>query len=421
MAKDIIISINAANGVIYKSAEALGINGENIEGQIIVEFFNGDFVDGAASIEIERGSDKGIIAMTKNAETKTYRLPIKSSLLSTVGEIKAQVTITQTKRGTEIPVFKSKIFTLTVGEAINATATIPEEYPTWIQTANAKIAEMDALMDDMEQKVESGYFNGKDGATGATGATGAGIDTLTATTKTPDVVTYDTTNGITIEGTETATYDNETHQSDYTDHIPLKPGDGIIIDADAGGNTVNVKIDKEKVFNLTGVTNIIFKHRVPALQAGHETLNGYFVNVNDGDATEKEIVTYRPATAGKSAPNGNGVLITNTPTQAYHAANKRYVDGFVAQDHRKGLGAETTYVRDDSNGLTVSRFIRTHGTPVVGWNGEVAGYTVRGTIIAVDPTEAQDLVTLNYFNNNVSKAVTDAINNAITTALNTEV
>lgn len=152
MAKDIIISINAGNGFVYKSAETLGINGENIDGQIIVEFFNGDFVDGVASIEIERGSDKGIIAMTKNADTKTYRLPIKSSLLSTIGEIKAQVTITQTKKGTEIPVFKSKIFTLTVGEAINATATIPDEYPTWLETANAKIAEMDALMDDMEQK-----------------------------------------------------------------------------------------------------------------------------------------------------------------------------------------------------------------------------------------------------------------------------
>ena len=172
MAKNIIVSVNAADGSVYTNAKSLGINGENLEGQIIVEFINGDFVDGVASIEIERGDEKGFIEMTKDVDTKTYRLPIKSSLLSTVGEIKAQVTITQTKKGTEIPVFKSKIFTLTVGEAINATATIPEEYPTWLETANAKIAEMDALMADMEEKVESGYFNGKDGATGATGATG---------------------------------------------------------------------------------------------------------------------------------------------------------------------------------------------------------------------------------------------------------
>ena len=172
MAKNIIVSVNAADGSVYTNEQSLGISGENLAGQIIVEFFNGEFVDGTASIEIERGDEKGFIEMTKDVDTKTYRLPIKSSLLSTVGEIKAQVTITQTKKGTEIPVFKSKIFTLTVGEAINATATIPEEYPTWLETANAKIAEMDALMADMEEKVESGYFNGKDGATGATGATG---------------------------------------------------------------------------------------------------------------------------------------------------------------------------------------------------------------------------------------------------------
>lgn len=173
MAKDIIISINAGNGFVYKSAEALGINGENIGGQIIVEFFNGDFVDGAASIEIERGDEKGFIEMTKDVDTKTYRLPIKSSLLAVVGTIKMQIRIAQAKNGEEIPVFKSAVFEIVVGEAINATGTIPDEYPTWLETANAKIAEMDALMDDMEQKVESGYFNGKDGATGATGATGA--------------------------------------------------------------------------------------------------------------------------------------------------------------------------------------------------------------------------------------------------------
>ena len=168
MAKNIIVSVNAADGSVYTNEQSLGISGENLAGQIIVEFFNGEFVDGTASIEIERGDEKGFIEMTKDVDTKTYRLPIKSSLLSTVGEIKAQVTITQTKKGTEIPVYKSKIFAITVGEAINATATIPDEYPTWLEMANAKIAEMDALMTDMEEKVESGYFKGDNGATGAT-------------------------------------------------------------------------------------------------------------------------------------------------------------------------------------------------------------------------------------------------------------
>lgn len=173
MANDIIISVNAKTGEIYKSAPVLGINGENVAGQIIVEFFNGDFVDGTAKLDIQRGNEAGYVEMTKDANTKTYRLEIKKSLLAVVGVIRMQVNITQTKKGEEIPVFKSKVFELNVEESIEASAVIPEEYPTWIETANAKIAEMDALMDDMEQKVESGYFNGKDGKDGKDGANGA--------------------------------------------------------------------------------------------------------------------------------------------------------------------------------------------------------------------------------------------------------
>lgn len=246
--------------------------------------------------------------------------------------------------------------------------------------------------------------SGVQGPQGPQGEPGIGIAALNSTTKTPDVVTYDTTNGITIEGTETATYnDHEKHQSDYTDHIPLKPGDGIIMDAEAAGDTVNVKIDPENVFNSISITNVIYKHRVPALQSGHNTLDGYFVNVNDGDATEKELVTYRPATEGKAKPSGTGVLLTNTPTQAYHAVNKRYADGkFVEIDRRKGLGLDTAYVRQDGTGNVIQIFIRTNGTPAPeSWGNTIAGYTERATLLAADPTEAQDLVTLNYFNNNV--------------------
>lgn len=164
MAKDIIVSLNAADGSVYTSAQSLGINGENIEGQIIVEFFNGDFVDGTAKLDIQRGDEAGYVEMTKDANTKTYRLEIKTSLLAVVGVIRMQVNITQTKKGEEIPVFKSKVFELNVEESIEASAVIPEEYPTWIETANAKIAEMNALMESVENKVASGAFDGKDGA-----------------------------------------------------------------------------------------------------------------------------------------------------------------------------------------------------------------------------------------------------------------
>ena len=138
MGKDIIVSINAENGSVYTSTPVLGISGENLEGQIIVEFFNGAFVDGEGTIEIERGGEKGFISMTKDAETKTYRLPIKSSLLSVVGKIKMQVKIEMGEKTEGVPTFKSAVFEITVEEAINATSTIPDEYPTWLDELNKK-------------------------------------------------------------------------------------------------------------------------------------------------------------------------------------------------------------------------------------------------------------------------------------------
>ena len=71
MAKNIIISVNAADGSVYTDAKSLGINGENINGQIIVEFFNGEFVNGVARLDIQRGNETGYVEMTKDADTKT--------------------------------------------------------------------------------------------------------------------------------------------------------------------------------------------------------------------------------------------------------------------------------------------------------------------------------------------------------------
>ena len=97
-------------------------------------------------------------------------------------------------------------------------------------------------------------------------------------------------------------------------------------------------------------------------------------------------------------------MITNIPTQPYHVAIKKYDDdGFVTRDNRSGLGLNTAYVRDDNNGNVLSIFIRTNGTPnTESWYQTIAGYTTRATLLAADPTEAQDVVTLNYFNNNVN-------------------
>lgn len=148
MRKDVNILINSKTSQVMLNQRRLGLNYENLQGKIIVTF-DDNFVDGIAYLEIERNGEKGYLAMTK--EDETYTLEIKSSLLNVAGQINMQVRITQQEENEEIPVWKSNIFYLNVEKAINSTAEIPDEYPQWIDTANAKLVEIDNLNIEAEK------------------------------------------------------------------------------------------------------------------------------------------------------------------------------------------------------------------------------------------------------------------------------
>lgn len=150
---DLIITICHDTRKVKLNRGFIGLNGENLQGNIIVDFTDkADFIDGVASFEIKQNSEKYFIAMEKDAENKLYKLPIKSSLLSYTGDMPCQVSISQAETENDAPVFKSEIFQVTCLEAVNATETIPDQYPTWGEIINAKIAEMEALIEDMEEK-----------------------------------------------------------------------------------------------------------------------------------------------------------------------------------------------------------------------------------------------------------------------------
>ena len=118
--KDIILTINIESREIKKSKNFIGINGENLQNNIIVDFENDNFVNGTAYFEYEFGSSKYYIQMEKNAEYKYYSIPITSILLENVGELSCQIKIDN-----DGPIFKSKIFKMPVYNAINAQETIP--------------------------------------------------------------------------------------------------------------------------------------------------------------------------------------------------------------------------------------------------------------------------------------------------------
>ena len=157
---------------VFPEREVLGISGEN---KFETLQFNLDkFIDGEALLRVERketsGTAKYEIAVEKG--DNCYTLEVLSSLLAYKGTIKLQLVIMQEN----LEVFKSKTFNMKVLEEIEGTQEIPEQYPTWQQLANQKILEMNnkiaevtALEEDLEDKVESGYFKGQDGEDGQDG------------------------------------------------------------------------------------------------------------------------------------------------------------------------------------------------------------------------------------------------------------
>lgn len=91
---------------------------------------------------------------------------------------------------------------------------------------------------------------GVSGVQGPKGETGTGIDTLTDTNLTlgNTTVTYDTTEGMNINSTMRQTYgDGQQHDSMLDLNIPIKPGNGILIDKNENEESVEIKVDSNTV------------------------------------------------------------------------------------------------------------------------------------------------------------------------------
>lgn len=170
MIKNITINNLTKKVVMKKEDRFLGVKGEN-KYETLKFTFEDNFLDGEGILEIQKpNSQKEYIILEK--EEDCYLLEVKNSLLNFEGEIIMQLVV----RMTDNRVFKSVEFSMQVLKAIEATTEIPDEYETWDSTLAAKILEIDskleevtALEEDLEDKVESGYFKGEDGEDGEDG------------------------------------------------------------------------------------------------------------------------------------------------------------------------------------------------------------------------------------------------------------
>lgn len=173
MIKNIKINNSTKKIKMNKEDRILGVKGEN-DYETLKFIFEDDFLDGEGILEIQKpNSQKEYIILEK--EEDCYLLEVKNSLLNFEGEIIMQLVV----RMTDNRVFKSVEFSMQVLKAIEATTEIPDEYETWDSTLAAKILEIDskleevtALEEDLEDKVQSGYFKGDKGDTGNPGQNG---------------------------------------------------------------------------------------------------------------------------------------------------------------------------------------------------------------------------------------------------------
>lgn len=136
---------------VYAEKDVLGISGENdVE---TLEFVLDSAVEGEAYIELEKLDTEGekqkyFIKLDKKDDS--YVLKVKSSLLDVIQDIKMQLVIEQEDK----QVFKSKVFYMQVLTAINATSTIPEQYPTWVEQLEQKVQEIDDKLAETTQLEE---------------------------------------------------------------------------------------------------------------------------------------------------------------------------------------------------------------------------------------------------------------------------
>lgn len=397
--KDVIIKIYKDSSV-YTENGTLGINYENIQGKLVFEFVD-EFVDGTAYLEFERKFEKGLIPMNKVG--KTYEIEIKSSLLKEIGNIELQLRITQDEVPNGIPVYKSKVFTLEVLDAINATSEIPDEYPEWIDLANEKIKEMDNLNVTTE-RVEDGVdivltdkkgnttrTEVKDGAPGPVGPQGEPgavkmqvVDTLPETGRTDTIYLVKKDNP-----GEQNLYDEYVYTDTGWEHIgdtsvdlsnyqeKLTPGDNINID----NNVISATFQKE-VIELTDEV-IILSQLNPGVYILKPTVKKIKYSSYDADTylTDGKTHIMLVGTAGTTYNTAyifsdNGILRLNCydngnqkiecsirdmanilskkntstyiPTGNYHPATKKYVDD--SPTTYTGYDATKTQVLKNING-----------------------------------------------------------------------
>lgn len=135
---DIIITVDTSTGYASCDNSVIGIRCQNLQNKLI--FVMTKKIKGIAWVEIKQGEKKTYTILN---ETETgYEINILSGLL-TDSTLEVNLRITENENPNGIPVFVSTVVSFIVLDSINASEQMPEEYPSWLDIANAKIQEIE--------------------------------------------------------------------------------------------------------------------------------------------------------------------------------------------------------------------------------------------------------------------------------------
>lgn len=430
--KDIIISVDSTSHKVNFPDEFLGIGYENLQGNLIFQFDN-NFIGGEARLEVSIDEESGIIPSLTHYENG-YIVPIKSSLL-TGTNVLMQLVIDETsltkytlttdtqvnhnktyyeKVGNDYlpvenpnahdlptyyeantPVFKTDIFSLKVKDSINAQETIPEQYPTWINTFNILVAtlnqklllvdqaltEMDNLNISVSNKVNGEVtitFTDKEGNVKVVKindgrgivsitktSTSGNVDTYTITYTNNTTSTFQVTNG--IDGTDGVGIESIylTGTSGLTDTYTILYTDGTTTEFQVKNGKGITKIEKISTNLLVDTYKITFND---GTTQNYEITNGKGIvsieKTSTDGLTDIYTITYNDNTTTTfNVVNGKGIVsIEKTSTSGYvdtytityndgTTTTYEVTNGEVSQAQLNALQDELNYYKTIVNAL----------------------------------------------------------------------
>ena len=430
--KDIIIKVNSQTHKVDFPDEFLGIGYENLQGNLIFECDN-NFIGGVARLEANINGNIGAINDLQQYGNG-YIVPIKSSLL-TGSNVLMQLVVDQinltkyilttdttinpnktyfvkedntyivvenpvvadisTYYEAQIPTFKTDIFLLKVRDSINAEATIPDEYPTWVNILNTLIGtinnklnlvdealiEMNNLNINVSDKVDGKItitFTDKEGNTKEVEIkdgrgivsiikteTSGNIDTYTITYTDNTTSTFQVTNG--IDGTDGVGIESIylTGTSGLIDTYTILYTDGTTTEFQVKNGRGITKIEKISTDLLVDTYKITFND---GTTQNYEITNGKgIVSIEKSSTsglTDIYTITYNDNTTTTfNVVNGKGIVsIEKTSTVGYvdtytityndgTTTTYEVTNGEVSQAQFDALQSELDYYKTIVNAL----------------------------------------------------------------------